>query len=112
VKVVVNRSVGASFCLTRNALGRVVAHKGAAVDAGARLTAGQGPEACSDQEIRSWSCRIARDDADLVRAVEELGSAAAGLGCELAVVEIPDLDAWRISDVVGYEFVVVDGKIY
>jgi hypothetical protein len=46
-----------------------------------------------------------------VRLVEELGPAAAGPNAELMIVEIPDGCPWKISDVVGYEYVVVNGNV-
>ncbi len=52
-----------------------------------------------------------RNDRDLVRLVEEFGPAAAGPNAELTIVEIPDGSAWKISEVVGYEYVVVNGNI-
>lgn len=48
---------------------------------------------------------IARDDAELVRVVEELGEAASGQCARLSIVEIPADAAWEISEYDGYEHV-------
>ena len=58
-----------------------------------------------------WLLSLARNDGDLVRLVEEFGPAAAGPNAELMIVEIPDGRPWKISDVVGYEYVVVNGNV-
>jgi len=44
--------------------------------------------------------------------VEELGMAASADDAELTVVEIPDTAKWSISDVVGFEYVKVNGNIF
>lgn len=46
---------------------------------------------------------VARDDADLVRVVEELGEQANGCFAKLVVVEIPDDVKWEIQEYDGYE---------
>ena len=46
---------------------------------------------------------IARDDADLVAVVEELGAASWDRFAELAVVEIPDGTSWELEDYDGVE---------
>lgn len=48
---------------------------------------------------------IQRDDPELVRVVEELGSAANGSCAELTVVEIPDGTEWQIEEYDGNEHV-------
>lgn len=48
---------------------------------------------------------IPRDDADLVRVVEELGKEADGKYAELKVVEIPDGVEWEIEEYDGAEWV-------
>ena len=48
---------------------------------------------------------IQRDDQELVRVVEELGSAANGPFAELTVVEIPDGVEWKIEEYDGNEHV-------
>lgn len=54
---------------------------------------------------------IARDDADFVSVVEELGEAA-GMYCELDIIEIPiDID-WEIVSVGSVEVIVEKGKAW
>lgn len=53
-----------------------------------------------------WSERnIERDDPDLVKVVEELGSKANGRCAELTVVEIPDDISWNIEEYDGQEWI-------
>jgi hypothetical protein len=59
-----------------------------------------------------WLLSLERNDRDLVCLVEELGSAAAGANAELKIIEIPDGCSRTISDVVGFEFVVVNGEVF
>lgn len=49
---------------------------------------------------------IARDDPMLLRAIDELGAAAAGGGASLKVVDIPDGVDWEIQEYDGKEKVV------
>ena len=49
---------------------------------------------------------IPRDDADLIRVVEELGELANGWYSKLKIVEIPDGIEWEIDKCDGYEKVV------
>ena len=54
----------------------------------------------------SWvNYRIARDDADLIAVVEEMGEKADGDYAELRIVEIPDDVQWEIHDNDGSEHV-------
>ena len=114
MKVVLNREIGSCFCLSSTALAELAKLKG------------------RDQHQRDphrpvlenhfglprengrpdWVVSLARNDSDLVAVVEKLGLAAAGSNAELLVVEIPDGRSWTISDVVGHEFIVIDGKVY
>ena len=48
---------------------------------------------------------ITRDDAELVRVVEELGKAADGMCAKLKIVEIPDDISWEIEEYDGMEWV-------
>jgi hypothetical protein len=95
MKLILNRSVGASFCLSE---------KGAT-----RLRVLKNEKAIGFSSTRNY---IPRNDPDLVRVVEELGAEAAGPNNELLVIDIPENSPWRISDVVGYEFVIANGQIY
>jgi hypothetical protein len=92
MKLVLNRAVGASFRLSE---------KGAA-----RL------RVLKNEKAIGFSDYITRNDPDLVRVVEELGAEAAGPNNELLVIDIPENSPWRISDVVGYEFVIANGEIH
>ena len=68
--------------------------------------------ALSQDKIHTWSRSLARNDSDLIQIVEELGKDAAGPNVELVIVDIPNDSPWRVSDVVGYEYVVVDGQVH
>jgi hypothetical protein len=94
MKIVLNRSVAASFCLSKKGAARLSFLKNQA------------------SSLISTSHHIARNDPDLVRVVEELGNEAAGPKNELLVIDIPENSAWRISDVAGYEFIIANGKIH
>lgn len=55
---------------------------------------------------------IPRNDPELVRVVEELGSAANGSCAELAVVEIPDGVEWVIEEYDGNEHIAEKHKTW
>ena len=46
---------------------------------------------------------ILRDDKDLIKAIEELGTEANGDYADLKIVEIPDGTAWQLDDYDGNE---------
>jgi hypothetical protein len=48
---------------------------------------------------------IARDDADLLTVVKEMGDKADGLSASLTIVEIPDDVEWQIEEYDGIEWV-------
>ena len=48
---------------------------------------------------------IPRDDAVLIRVVEELGDAANGFAADLKIVDIPDDVDWEIEEYDGNEWV-------
>lgn len=111
MKVVVNRAVGASFCLSRKAPERLCHIKNfnfgsEKIDRVASLFA------LSQGKIHTWSPSLARNDSDLIQIVEELGKDAAGPNFELVIVDIPNDSPWRVSDVVGYGYVVADGRVH
>jgi hypothetical protein len=105
MKVVLNRGVASSFRLSRTAIDRLSELKGRRVLAGGGGTA-------HTPEASDLTGSVPRDDPHLVQVVEELGAAAAGPNAELAVIEIPDGIAWKISEVAGYEFVSANGKVF
>jgi hypothetical protein len=113
MKVVLNRAVGSCFSLSSAALAKLAVLKG--LDRRQRDPHGPilGRQIVSPTESGrpDWLLSLERNDGDLVRLVEEFGPAAAGPNAELMIVEIPDGHPWKISEVVGYEFVVVNGNV-
>jgi len=103
MKVVVNRAVGSSFALSPAGLSRLHELKDAF---------GHARDAARPPEKSDWLYKLRRDDVDLVQVVEELGSAAFGQNAELAIIEIPNNANWRISDVVGFEYIKMDDQIF
>jgi hypothetical protein len=98
MKIVLNRSVGARFAISAIAVDRLFELKGSH-----GLARPGGPP-----EELFFS--LPRNDKDFVRVVEELGKGASDYDAELTVVEIPDNVDWRVSDIFGYEYVMVDGE--
>jgi hypothetical protein len=111
MKVVVNRAVGRSFCLSAKAIERLVERKSRAGNKPCVFSTSQ-EEKSGESTATEWIRDIERNDLDLVLVVEELGPEAAASEAELLVVEIDDTTSWHISDVVGYEFVVADGNVH
>jgi len=113
MKVVLNRAVGSCFSLSFAALAKLAELKG--LDRSQRDPHGPILErqfvSSAESGRPDWLLSLERNDGDLVRLVEELGPAAAGPNAELMIVEIPDGRPWKISDVVGYEYVVVNGNV-
>ena len=99
MKVVINRSVGSRFSLSSAGFNRLVELKGRIGDEKRPL------------EKSNFLYNLPRNDKDLVQVVEELGMAASAHDAELTVVEIPDNANWSVSDVVGFEYVKVNGNI-
>lgn len=113
MKVVLNRAVGSCFSLSSAALSKLAELKG-------RDRRQRDPHrpilerqfvSSAESGRPDWLLSLERNDGDLVRLVEEFGPAAAGPNAELMIVEIPDGHPWKISDVVGYEYVVVNGNV-
>jgi len=102
MKVVVNRAVGSRFSVSSAGLKRLFELKG--------IVAPIGDDGSSPEKL-DWLHSLSRNDKDLVQVVEELGSAASNENAEIIVIEIPDNANWSISDVVGYEYVKVDGQV-
>ncbi len=102
MKVVVNRAVGSCFSVSSAGLTRLFELKGAIRPIG---------DDGKPTEKSNCLYSIPRNDKDLVQVVEELGSAASDQNAEIIIVEIPDDANWSISDVVGYEYIKVDGQI-
>lgn len=113
MKIVLNRAVGSCFSLSSTALAKLAELK--SPDRRQRDTRGPVRESqfvpFPESGRPDWLLSLAPNDKDLVRLVEERGSSVAGPNTELEIVEIPDGSSWKISDVVGYEFVVVNGDI-
>ena len=111
MKIVLNRSVGRSFCLSQKAIERLFELKR---DAGnnEKLYLSKDRGKLAEASTREWSRRIARNDLDLIRVVQELGREAAAFESELVIVEIPETSTWHVSEVVGYEFVMADGRAH
>jgi hypothetical protein len=113
MKVVLNRAVGSCFSLSSAALAKLAELKGW----DRRQSDPHGPildrqfVSSAESGRPDWLLSLERNDGDLVRLVEEFGPAAAGPNAELMIVEIPDGGPWKISEVVGYEYVVVNGNI-
>lgn len=61
------------------------------------------------EEVYDWE--IERDDADLIRIVEQLGKQADGRCADLKVVEIPDGVKWYVHEYDGLED-VREGRIW
>ena len=57
------------------------------------------------REISLYSRSVARDDADLIAVVEQLGEKASGSCASLKVVEIPGGINWEIEEYDGNEWV-------
>ncbi len=102
MKVVLNRSVGSRFSMSSAGFNRLIELKGS-------IGQIEGDERPSEKSNLLYS--LPRNDKHLVQVVEELGLAASDQNTELTVIEIPDNANWSISDVVGYEYIKVNGNI-
>ena len=102
MKVVVNRTVGSSFCLSSAGFNRLFELKG---------SVGQVGEDSNPAEKSIFLFSLSRNDKDLVQVVEELGTAASGPNAELTVFKIPDNASWSVSEVLGFESISVNGDI-
>ena len=111
MKIVLNRAVGRSFCLSRKAIERLFELKRGAEDH-EKLHLSKDRGKLGEASTREWSRHIARNDLDLIRVVQELGHEAAAFESELVIIEVPETSTWHVSDVVGYEFVVADGRAH
>jgi hypothetical protein len=101
MKLVLNKAIGGCFDLSATAFDRLCERKG------------WNRSAALIQDERTRRIRtLRRSDQDLVDIVSLLGSSAAGAQAELAIVDVPDGYDCRISDVVGFEFVEVNGRIF
>jgi hypothetical protein len=105
MKIVLNRSVGARLSISPAATDRLCELKGLALP---KLMSVYGRPSQETNLLYS----LPRNDRDLVQTVEELGTGASNYDAELTVVEIPDAVSWNISDIFGYEYVMVDGEQY
>jgi hypothetical protein len=105
MKIVLNRSVGARFSISSAAVDRLCELKGLALP---KLISVYGRPSQENNLFYS----LPRNDKDLVHVIEELGKSASDYDAELTVAEIPDNVNWSISDIVGYEYVMVDDEQY
>jgi hypothetical protein len=101
MKLVLNKAIGSCFDLSAMAVDQLCERKG--WNRSARL---------ARDEVTRRIRTLQRGDQDLIDIVESLGASAAGTRAELEIVDIPDGCNWRISDVVGFEFIEVNGKIF
>jgi len=102
MKVVVNRSVGSSFYLSSAGFNRLFELKGSIGQIGADS---------KPTEKRIFLFSLPRNDKDLVQVIEELGTAASGPKAELTVFKLPDNASWSVSEVLGFESIIVNGDI-
>ena len=102
MKVVVNRSVGSRFFMSSAGFNRLFELKGSIGQIGddERLS-----------ERSNFLYNLPRNDKDLIQVIEELGLVASAQDAQLTIIEIPDNANWSISEVVGYEYIKVNGKI-
>lgn len=102
-RIVINRSYD-EFCISHKALIRLreLGQREALAeeDSGAYWPAAAGPR---EPSLNQYGQLIPRDDADLVRVVEELGEAADGHAATLRIVTIPEDVKWVITKTEGGE---------
>lgn len=65
-----------------------------------------------DDNLFFDDCEDERDDANLIKVVEELGEKANGTYASLKIVEIPDDVEWEIQEYNGSEWVEGGDKIW
>lgn len=109
MKVVINVCFG-GFSVSREAFLRLRkmgnVHAKAEPDYGEMYSDGSGPrKPFGSGRQGSFLSGIPRDDADLIRVVEEMGDSSWGGCAKLKVVEIPDDVKWEISEYDGNEHV-------
>ncbi len=104
-RIVINRSYD-KFCISHQALIRLheLGQREALEeeDTGAYWPAAAGPR---EPSLNQYGKLIPRDDAHLVRVVEELGEAANGHAATLRIVTIPEDVQWVITKTEGGELV-------
>lgn len=102
-QIVINRSYD-EFCISHKALIRLreLGQREALEeeDSGAYWPAAAGPR---EPRLNQYGKLIPRDDANLVRVVEELGEAADGHAATLRIVTIPEDVKWMITKIEGGE---------
>ena len=108
MKVVISKSYG-GFGLSRKALHALREMKNVyalkETDIGEAYSDGYVRESMLRDEFDSFLRDIPRDDPDLVKVVEELGSECNTRFSSLAVIEIPDDVLWEIEEYDGNEWV-------
>lgn len=118
-KVVINRCFG-GFGLSDEAFERLLNAKGVSFVKVARENSELfGPDYYEAGHINEESHYISqyryttqRDDADLVRIVEELGEKSWGRFAELKIVDVPDEVEWHISEYDGLEEVAENHRTW
>lgn len=65
-----------------------------------------------DDNLFFDDCEDKRDDANLIKVVEELGEKASGTYASLKIVEIPDDVEWEIQEYNGNEWVAEGDKTW
>ena len=101
MKVVLNKAVGSHFHLSAAAVQALAARKGWM----------RHPQLSTD-EIATKIRALPRTDEDLIGVAETLGPLAGGSATELAIVEVPDGVDWKIHEVVGFEFICIDERVF
>jgi len=101
MKVVLNKAVNSYFHLSATAVQRLAERKGWM----------RSPRLSTD-EITTRIRALPRTDKDLIDITETLGASAGGPSTELAIVEVPDGLDWKIHEVVGFEFIYINGQVF
>lgn len=66
----------------------------------------------NDSEAWFFSQNLKRDDKDLIKVVEELGSDVNGIYAKLKIVEIPNDVEWEVKEYHGMEWVAEKHRVW